>query len=387
MVLREDFLWGGALGAHQWEGAWQAGGKGESVPDHLRGGGVDTARMVDPEFVEGAYYPSREGVGAYERFEEDISLFTEMGFNVLRLSIAWTRLFPTGEEDAPNEEGLAFYDHLFACMVEHGIQPLVTLSQYEMPWHLARAYNGWEDRRLVGLFGRFANACLDRWHGVVPMWLTFNELNASVMAGGDVLSTSMLRGFAGPMGEMTATAQSRYQATHHQLLAAAAFAKYAHEKYPEVKVCGMDCFILSYPATCHPADVLANEQSMRRTNWYTADVQARGAYPSYARRIWADLGVELVMEPGDDELLAEGIVDFFAISYYVSGIVSGTKDVEESAENLSFGGKNPYLESSDWGWQIDPDGLRIAPGPDLGPLSAARHGGGERPWCGRRGER
>ncbi|MBO7673919.1 MAG: family 1 glycosylhydrolase [Atopobiaceae bacterium] len=240
MVLREDFLWGGALGAHQWEGAWQAGGKGESVPDHLRGGGVDTARMVDPEFVEGAYYPSREGVGAYERFEEDISLFTEMGFNVLRLSIAWTRLFPTGEEDAPNEEGLAFYDHLFACMVEHGIQPLVTLSQYEMPWHLARAYNGWEDRRLVGLFGRFANACLDRWHGVVPMWLTFNELNASVMA--------------------------------------------------------------------------------------------------------------------------EGIVDFFAISYYVSGIVSGTKDVEESAENLSFGGKNPYLESSDWGWQIDPDGLRIALG-------------------------
>ena len=282
-----------------------------------------------------------------------------MGFTMFRMSINWTRLFPTGEESEPNQAGLEFYDKVFACLHDHGIEPLVTISHYELPYNLIEKYDGWSDRRLVDFFFTYGKTVLDRWHDTVHYWLTFNEINTGTMPMGTVLSLGTLKGYSGTMAGVPDDIQSRYQALHHQFVASAKLIKYAHEHYPEVKLGNMDCFILSYAATCDPTDVLANEAAMRRMNWYCSDVQARGYYPSYARRFWKENGIELKMEPGDEELLREGTIDFYSFSYYMSNIV-GTHGVEETAGNMTFGGKNPYLESSEWGWQIDSKGLRFA---------------------------
>ena len=359
MRMKEGFFWGGATAANQYEGAWDVDGKGASMPDHMRGGDKNTPRQIDAVLKDGALYPSHEATDFYHHYEEDIALFAEMGFTMFRLSINWTRLFPTGEESEPNQAGLEFYDKVFACLHDHGIEPLVTISHYELPYNLIEKYDGWSDRRLVDFFFTYGKTLLDRWHDTVHYWLTFNEINTGTMPMGTVLSLGTLKGYSGTMAGVPDDIQSRYQALHHQFVASAKLITYAHEHYPEIKLGNMDCFILSYAATCDPTDVLANEAAMRRMNWYCSDVQARGYYPSYARRFWKENGIELKMEPGDEELLREGTIDFYSFSYYMSNIV-GTHGVEETAGNMTFGGKNPYLESSEWGWQIDSKGLRFA---------------------------
>ena len=359
MRMKEGFFWGGATAANQYEGAWDVDGKGASMPDHMRGGDKNTPRQIDAVLKDGALYPSHEATDFYHHYEEDIALFAEMGFTMFRMSINWSRLFPTGEESEPNQAGLEFYDKVFACLHDHGIEPLVTISHYELPYNLIEKYDGWSDRRLVDFFFTYGKTVLDRWHDTVHYWLTFNEINTGTMPMGTVLSLGTLKGYSGTMAGVPDDIQSRYQALHHQFVASAKLIKYAHEHYPEVKLGNMDCFILSYAATCDPTDVLANEAAMRRMNWYCSDVQARGYYPSYARRFWKENGIELKMEPGDEELLREGTIDFYSFSYYMSNIV-GTHGVEETAGNMTFGGKNPYLESSEWGWQIDSKGLRFA---------------------------
>ncbi|WP_303132583.1 glycoside hydrolase family 1 protein [uncultured Olsenella sp.] len=356
----DNFLWGGATAANQYEGAWDVDGKGASVPDHMRGGDINTPRQIDVEFDPNALYPSHEATDFYHHYEEDIALFAEMGWNVFRMSINWARLFPTGEETEPNQAGLEFYDRVFDCLLAHGIQPLVTLSHYELPYHLAATYNGWADRRLVDLFLRYASCCLDRWHDKVKYWLTFNEINTGTMTMGCTLSLGTLKGFTGTMAEVRDDINERYNALHHQFLASAKVIKYAHETYPDLKMGNMDCFILSYAATCDPADQLANQDEMRRMNWYCSDVQVRGAYPSYARRFWDENGIKIKMQPGDEELLREGKIDFYTLSYYMSSVVGTHGDVEQGKGNMVMGGRNPYLEVSDWGWSIDSKGLRFS---------------------------
>ena len=356
----EGFFWGGATAANQFEGAWDVDGRGPSVDDHFMGGSFEKPREITVDIEADKLYPNHDGIDFYHHYAEDIALFAEMGFNIFRMSISWSRIFPNGDDEQPNEVGLAFYDRVFDECKKHGIEPLVTLSHYEMPYHLVEKYNGWESRELIDLFVKYAATVFERYQDKVTYWLTFNEINTGTSSLGAMMSTGLIKGYEGPASGIEVTPQQCYQALHHQFVASGRVVRLAHEKYPQFKMGNMDCFILSYPATCDPADILANQEEMRRMNWFCSDVQVRGAYPSYARRYFREHGVELKIEDGDLQDIADGTVDFYTFSYYMSSIVGTHDDVEQTQGNMTFGGKNPYLESTDWGWQIDPTGLRFA---------------------------
>ena len=359
-VLRKDFLWGGAIAANQAEGAWNVDGKGASTSDHCTGGSHTRPKRVTIGIEPGTFYPSHEAIDFYGHFEGDIALFAEMGFKTFRTSINWTRIFPTGMEAEPNEAGLAFYDRLFDCCKEHGIEPLVTISHYELPYALVEKYNGWESRELIGFFMNYCKVIFERYKDKVKYWLTFNEINAGMMPFGALLSTGTIKGFEGGTNELPDKPGERFQALHHQFLASALAVKYAHENYPQFKLGNMICFVTSYALTCNPDDILENQEHMREMNWYCSDVQVRGEYPAYAKSIWKKHGITVKMEPGDAEILKEGCIDFYTFSYYASNTISTNPDAAASDGNLIAGSKNPYLESSDWGWQIDPKGLRYS---------------------------
>ena len=359
-ILRDDFLWGGAVAANQFEGAWNVDGKGPSVSDMCTNGSHKVPKRVTKTILPNTLYPSHEAIDFYHHYEEDIALFAEMGFKCFRTSINWTRIFPTGMEEEPNEKGLEFYDKVFDCCKKHGIEPLVTISHYELPFALVEKYNGWEGRELIEYFERYCHVIFERYRGKVRYWLTFNEINAGTMPMGTILSTGTFRGFEGPITEAPDKPQERYQAMHHQFLASAKVVKYAHEHYPEYKMGNMICFILSYPLTCNPDDIVRNQEQMRETNWYCSDVMVRGEYPAYAKRLWERKGITIKMEDGDADILREGTVDFYTFSYYMSNCITVDPNAEATEGNIGAGCKNPYLEASDWGWQIDPKGLRFA---------------------------
>lgn len=359
-TLRPDFLWGGAVAANQCEGAWNIDGKGDSVPDHCTNGTTESPKWVTIDIKPDRLYPSHEAIDFYHHYEEDIRLFAEMGFKVFRTSINWTRIYPTGEEEVPNEKGLEFYDRMFDCCRKYGIEPLVTLSHYELPYHLVEKYNGWAGREVIALFEKYCHTVFERYKDKVKYWLTFNEINSGTERFGSVLSTGTIRGFEGPVSKVPDDPQSRYQALHHQFVASARVVRYAHEHYPSFRLGDMNLFAVSYPRTCDPADALANQAYMRKMNWYCSDVQVRGEYPSYVRKIWDDLGVKLNIEPGDLEDLKRGTVDFYTFSYYMSYTQSASGEAPRSAGNIAGGFANPYLTTSDWGWQIDPQGLRYS---------------------------
>ena len=359
-TFREDFLWGGATAANQYEGAWDADGKGPSVSDMCTNGSHTSPKRVTPVFEEGTLYPSREATDFYHHYEEDIALFAEMGFKTFRMSINWTRIFPTGMEKEPNEKGLEFYDKVFDECKKHGIEPLVTISHYEMPYALIEKYNGWEGRECIEYFENYCKAIFDRYKDKVKYWLTFNEINSGTMPMGAVLSTGTIKGYSGPLTEVPDKPQERFQALHHQFVASAKVVKYAHENYPQFKMGNMICFITTYPYTCNPDDIIECQKQMQITNWYCSDVMVRGEYPYYAQRYFEEKNIEIKMEPGDLDILKEGTVDFYTFSYYMTNCVSVDPETnaQQSSGNLIGGVKNPYLKASDWGWQIDPKGLR-----------------------------
>ncbi len=356
----KGFLWGGATAANQYEGAWDVDGKGASVSDMCTNGTNEVAKKITTEIRDDLLYPSHEATDFYHHYKEDIKMLADMGLKAFRMSINWTRIFPTGEEDEPNEKGLEFYDKVFDECKKYGIEPVVTISHYELPYELVKKYNGWEDRKLVGLFVKYAKTLFDRYHDKVKYWLTFNEINSGTMAMGSVLSTGTIKDYEGPLDEVPDKPQERFQALHHQLLASAEAVAYAHEHYPDLKIGNMTLFATSYPLTCNPDDVIANQQYMNKMNWYTSDVQVRGEYPYYADKMLKDMGVEIKKEEGDDEILKNGKVDFFTFSYYMSNTATADEDKKVGKGNLIGGVPNPYLEASDWGWQIDPKGLRYS---------------------------
>lgn len=359
-MFQKDFLWGGAVAANQFEGAWDADGKGPSVPDLCTNGTRDRAKWITQTVRPEYLYPSHEASDFYHHYKEDIALLAEMGFKCFRLSISWSRIFPTGLEETPNEKGLEFYDKVFDECKAHGIQPLVTISHYEMPYMLACRNNGWLSRETIHCFLRFVETIFARYQGKVKYWLTFNEINAGQMPLGDVISTSMVAGYEGPVDGIRHTEQERYQALHHQLVASAKTVILAHTQYPEYSIGNMITFVVSYPLTCDPQDILMAQQHMQQSNWYCSDVQVRGRYPYYAEKMWRDKGVQLEIAPGDLEALQQGTVDFMSFSYYMSICVGQQGEKDKVSGNLTGGLKNPYLETSDWGWQIDPIGLRYA---------------------------
>ncbi len=361
MAFPKGFLWGGATAANQFEGAWKEDGKGESVPDHIRGGTVDTPRLWDKEIDPNIYYPSHEAVDFYHHYKEDIALYGEMGFKCFRLSINWARIYPTGEDAEPNQKGLEFYHNVFAECKKYGIEPLVTISHYELPWALSVKYDGWTGRPVIDAFMKYAETLFREYKDEVKYWLTFNEINCGCNSFGRVLSLGMQAEDGKPwfgIEETPEMVSDRFTALHNQFVASAKAVVLGHEINPEFKIGLMIAGSMTYPFTPNPLDEREARDKMNMSNWFCGDVQVRGHYPYFAKRYFKDHNIEVRMEPGDDEILAKGTVDFYSFSYYMSSCATVDPEALAGAGNIFTGVKNPYLKASDWGWQIDPEGLR-----------------------------
>lgn len=364
----KDFLWGGASAANQSEGAWNVDGKGMSVADvakfkpnisvedyasqwHVSSKDVAEAMQTD----DTVYYPKRRGVDFYHRYQEDLALFAEMGFKTLRVSIAWTRIFPNGNESEPNQKGLKFYHSLFEEMKRQGIEPLVTLSHYEMPLYLVNEYDGWVSREVMGMFVKFAGVVVNEYKHLVKYWLTFNEIDSVFRH--PFTTVGVLEDKYASKREAE---EAIYQALHHQFVASSIVTRQIHETVPDGQVGAMLTKRMTYPETCNPGDVLLAQRENRENAFY-ADVQVFGEYPAFILNEWAEKGFSIKMEEEDTAILKEHTVDFLSFSYYMSMVASVHADEREKVGgNLTTGVKNPYLETSEWGWQIDPAGLRIS---------------------------
>lgn len=355
--LRSDFLWGGAVAAHQLEGGYRAGGKGVSVADVMTVGGNGIPRRITEGIQPGESYPNHEAIDFYHRYPEDIKLFAELGLKCFRTSIAWTRIFPRGDEREPNEEGLAFYDQLFDECLRYGIEPVITLSHFEMPYHLVTEYGGWRNRKLIDLFVRFAEVCFTRYQKKVKYWMTFNEINNQANYKEDFapFTNSGLFFTEGEDREKV-----MYQAAHYELVASAKAVALGHAINPAFQIGSMIAMCPIYPYSCDPKDMMAATVAMQRRYWFS-DVHARGHYPSYMRSYFERKQFDLDITPEDEAALAKGCVDYIGFSYYMSFAIKGkendpTYDYDESQDLVG----NPYVDASEWGWQIDPVGLRYA---------------------------
>lgn len=363
----EGFLWGGATAANQYEGGWKEGGKGISVSDcarhHLDIDVTDykahnsiTTKDIEEALksTDDSLYPKRHGAEGYSHYKEDIALFAEMGFKVYRLSIAWSRIFPNGDDKEPNEAGLKYYDDVFDECLKYGIQPLVTMSHYEPPINLVLNYDGWYSREVVDMFVRYVETICERYKDKVKYWLTFNEVDSMIRhpytTGGLVEDRFPNKNFQ----------EVVFQAMHHQFVASALATKICHEKIPGSKVGCMLTKLTYYPYTCKPEDVLQAQQDMRSTYCYS-DTQVFGEYPTYLLSKFKNEGIHIQMEANDLKIMKQYPVDFVSFSYYSSSCVAkDDQGLKKTAANTMTAIKNPYIPSSDWGWQIDPIGLRVS---------------------------
>ncbi len=374
MSIRKDFLWGGATAANQFEGSYNQGNKGLAISDVLtngshtvprrltyrnlvtnetgyldlnRGGsGIDIPENAILDVIDDAYYPSHTATGFYDHYQEDIALMAVMGFKVFRMSIAWSRIFPKGDELEPNEAGLTFYDKVFDELKKHNIEPLVTLSHFEIPLHLVNEYGGWKDRRLIEFFARYAGTVIKRYNGKVKYWLTFNEIN--------MLEFNPLI----PAGLVDYSLPVIAQAAHNQFVASAKTVQLAKMVNPEIKVGMMLLYQPTYTYTASPEDQVLRLQRNHKSLFYS-DVQMKGYYPEYRLKQYEREGVVLETEPIDFELIKNFPCDFLSFSCYGSSTVT-TQEGEGSSINQIHGVKNPYLKTNAWGWATDPVALRIA---------------------------
>lgn len=362
----KDFLWGGATAASQVEGAYNEGGKGldsqDCKPQYFNLTREEKndwkyKQMTSEKYelaktVEGiANYPFRFGSDQYHRYKEDIALFAEMGMKIYRLSISWARIYPNGDDETPNKEGIAYYHNLFNECHKYGIRIFVTMLHYAVPTHLMDAYGGWKNRKLVEFYTRYAKTLFEEYKDDVDYWLPFNEINAGRF--------NPYNGCGLIKDREENYDQAVYQSLHHQFVANALTVKMAHEMIPGSKVGCMIARFCHYAATCDPKDQLTQLHDEQYTNWFYTDVMARGTYPSYMDRFFEDNGIHIEMKEGDRELLKAYPVDFVAFSYYFTQVSTASEDWEKTDGNLVIANKNPYLESSEWGWQKDPTGLRI----------------------------
>ena len=367
MKFSEDFYWGGAVAANQCEGAWNVDGRGMTRTDVTTGGTVNTPRMVtfiDKDgnkqklpnhgfkLPEGAHfavfddelYPNHDGIDFYHHYKEDIKLFADMGFKMFRLSISWSRIYPTGEEDKPNQAGLDFYRNVFTELRNAGIEPLVSIWHFDTPLALEEKYGDWLDRKYISLYEKYVTTIFNEYKGLVKYWLTFNEINNTVNFIPDDASDEVY--------------QEAYQHLHYQFVASARAVQIGHQIDPENKIGCMICGITYYPLTSDPEDILFNRSKWEKGIFYCGDVQCKGKYPTYAKRLWKEHNVKLDITEQDLEELKKGTVDMYTFSYYMSQAVTTHENDDAVSGNMSFGVRNPYLEYSDWGWALDPKGLR-----------------------------
>lgn len=354
--IQDNFLWGGAVSAHQCEGAYCTGGKGLSIADVTTAGSKDCPRRITDGIVKGEYYPNHEGIDFYHRFREDIGLLAEMGFKCFRMSIAWTRIFPCGDEREPNEEGIKFYDQVFTELKRHNIEPIVTLSHFETPYCLVKEYGGWKNRKLISFFERYAEAVFNRYKDKVKYWQTFNEINH---CKADSKLGMWLAG-ALEIKEGDDREQICAQAVHNMFVASAKAVICGKRINPEFKIGCMVGYIPYYPATCNPCDVMA-VMKREEEDYFFTDVMVKGTYPYYKEQAYKKKGIQIQTEPEDGSLLRQGTVDYIGFSYYMSNVYSDNiEHIKVSAGGIIRTMENPYLKSTKWGWAIDPLGLRIS---------------------------
>lgn len=355
----KDFLWGGSTAANQCEGAWNVDGKGDSIADHCYKDAVGRVKMFSKDIDDNKYYPTHNAIDFYHHYKEDIKLFAELGMKSYRMSIAWTRIYPTGEEDTPNEKGLQFYDDVFDELHKYGIEPIVTISHYEQPYHLTEKFNGWVDRRMIDYYFKFAKTVLDRYKDKVKYWLTLNEINASVLPTSIYVVNGMVNNETSYVHKMTATASQRQQCLHNMLVASSKAVQYAHSINPKMMMGTMVAYLLYYPYCCDPDDLTLAQQKDRFIDLLPLDVLCRGEYPYYTKRYFEDNGISIDVKDEDLVSLKNGPVDFISFSYYFSSTVTTHKEFSGDYTNDITGGvKNPYLPVTEWGWQSDAKGLR-----------------------------
>ncbi|HFL2601562.1 TPA: 6-phospho-beta-glucosidase [Clostridioides difficile] len=358
MKSNQEFLWGGAVAAHQVEGGYNKGGKGISIADVMTAGTHTISRKITDGVIEGLNYPNHEAINFYENYKEDIRLFAEMGYKCFRTSIAWTRIFPKGDESTPNEDGLKFYDDLFDELLKYNIEPVITLSHFEMPYHLVKNYGGWRNRKLIDFFVNFCEVVMNRYKDKVKYWMTFNEIN------NQSITTNPIYAFTNSgiiYEEQEDKEEVMYQAVHYEFVASAKVVKIGHEINPEFKIGCMVAAMPSYPYSCNPEDMIKFVESNREQFMFT-DVHVRGHYPKHTLKLWERKNYNLDITEEDKKILKEGIVDFIGCSYYLTTVVTADKTMKTTGNDSA--GKadvveNPYLKTSDWGWNIDPVGLRF----------------------------
>ena len=355
--FKEDFLWGGAVAAHQIEGGWNEGGKGVSIADVMTAGANGVAREITDGVIPGKNYPNHEAIDFYHRYKEDIALFAEMGFKAFRTSIAWSRIFPNGDDAEPNEAGLQFYDDLFDELLKHDIEPVVTLSHFEIPYHLYKEYGGFRNRKLIDFFVKYSKVVMERYKDKVKYWMTFNEINNQADGYHDLHAFT---NSAIIFEEADNKAEVIYQASINELIASAKVVKLGHEINPDFEIGCMMAYVPVYPFSSNPDDVMASVKAMNRRFFYN-DVHAKGEIPGYVLKEWEREGFDIEYTEEDLQALREGTVDYIGLSYYMSNTVTEIQEVntysDHVVDKLNFT-QNPYIQASDWGWPIDPVGLR-----------------------------
>lgn len=363
----ENFLWGGATAAHQIEGGYNEGGKGLDTCD-LRYFDANWTReeimyhkrirqtteqwekaLVDTDVT---HYPYRTGVDHYHRYKEDVALMGEMGCNIYRCSIAWSRIYPNGDEETFNPEGIKFYRDLFTECHKNGMKILCTILHYAVPAHLVDVYGGWHSRKMIDFYVNYCKTLYEQLGDLVDYWLPFNEINAANF--GHYTGAAIIE------DQEENVEQAVYQCLHHQFLANALAIKLGHEILPGSKFGAMLAKFTYYPGSVNPDDVMLSVETANTQNFFYTDVMVRGYYPGYMKRFWKKINVEVKMENGDEEILRSGLVDFVSFSYYFSTVVSTDPNYPKASDDAFAGLKNPYLKASEWGWQSDPVGLRIS---------------------------
>ena len=354
MSLRKDFLWGGAVAANQLEGAWNIDGKGVSIMDVMSAGAYQKKRVITDGIEDGIFYPNHDAIDFYHRYKEDLALLAEMGFKCFRTSIAWTRIYPLGDEEAPNEAGLAFYDDLFDECLRLGMEPVVTISHYEMPYHLVKTYGAWRNRKLITFFERYARTVFERYRDKVTYWMTFNEINGVLWmpwAGSGIQFTEEEE------ADVVKRMQTCATAAHYELVASARAVQIGHDINPDFQIGCMVLTTKAYPETAQPEDAFIADYFQHLTTLFT-DVHVRGEYPSYVSCMLEKYQISVDMTAQDLMDLKKGCVDFIGFSYYCTTVASS--DMVMSGDgNIISGKKNSYLKANDWGWTIDPIGLRL----------------------------
>lgn len=358
--FKKDFLWGGAVAAHQLEGGWNEGGKGISIADVMTAGEYGISREVTEGVIEGKNYPNHEAIDFFHRYKDDIKLFSEMGFTCFRTSIAWSRIFPAGDELEPNEAGLQFYDDMFDECLKYNIQPVITLSHFEMPYHLVTEYGGWRNRKLIDFFLRFAKVVFTRYKSKVKYWMTFNEINNQVNYRESLCPFTNSGILYSSDEDEYVRERVMYQAVHYELVASALVVDAGHLINPDFKIGCMIAMCPIYPLTCSPGDMMMSVNAMHRRYWFT-DVHVRGYYPQHMVNYFSKKGFELDITESDIDILQHGRVDYIGFSYYMSFVTQYTDDNPEfDYVEPAHLVNNPYIQTSDWGWQVDAMGLRYS---------------------------